>query len=113
VGAVIDATANDTLALSYTQQGDEAVIAVNGELDATTTHRLRHLLTDLLRQPLARISVDLAGVVFMDSSGLGALLANSATAARIGMEFRVVNPSDRVARVLDLTGTTDRLVAKP
>jgi anti-anti-sigma factor len=100
------------LEVSCIDTAGETVVRVAGELDAATTVRLRRVLADLVRQPVTRIVVDLADVTFMDSAGLGALLANRVAAERVGIELCVVSPAPQVARVLDITGTTDRLVAQ-
>jgi anti-anti-sigma factor len=56
-----------------------------------------------------RVVVDLAGVEFVDSAGLGALLASHERAKDAGIEMKLANPSDPVRRILDITGTADVL----
>ena len=107
---VIDEPA-EVFELTCSQEDGHASVVARGELDATTTHRLRHLLSELLRQPLTRISIDLSAVTFMDSAGLGALVANHGAAERVGIELRVIACSSPVARVMEITGATQRLMA--
>jgi anti-sigma B factor antagonist len=90
---------------------DHVVVRALGELDAASSVRLRRLLADLIRLRTNAITVDMSGVEFMDSSGLGALLANRVAADGLGVGFGLVNPSRQVARVLEITGTYDRLVS--
>jgi anti-anti-sigma factor len=113
LGAVMPAAGGPTDALELTciERGDVVIVHAAGELDATTCHRLRRLLANLLRQPVNRIELDLSGIAFMDSSGLGALLAHRVAAERVSVDLRVVAPSRQVARVLDLTGTERRLLS--
>jgi anti-sigma B factor antagonist len=61
----------------------------------------------LLEHGAHRLTLDLAEVSFIDSSGLGALIELAGLAADRGSSFALRAPSRRVQRVLDLTGLTD------
>jgi anti-anti-sigma factor len=50
------------------------------------------------------IQVDLAGVGFMDSSGIDALIAGYRAAHGAGRRFTVVRPQHSVRRVFEITG---------
>ncbi|WP_245716336.1 STAS domain-containing protein [Micromonospora humi] len=50
------------------------VVEVAGELDMSTTPQLRDRLLEVVQGGARVVVVDLAGVGFMDSSGLGALV---------------------------------------
>ena len=52
------------------------------------------------------LEVDLSGVTFFDSSALRAFL----NLRRRNRHLRLVNPSKRVLKVLDITGTTEYLI---
>ncbi|WP_374760055.1 STAS domain-containing protein [Micromonospora humidisoli] len=60
--------------VSTRPQGAGAVIEVAGDLDMSTTPRLRERLREVVEGGARVVVVDLAGVGFMDSSGLGALV---------------------------------------
>jgi anti-anti-sigma factor len=100
----------DELELSCVHEKDRAIVYAVGELDAASSVRLRRLLSDLIRVHSGRITVDLSGVTFMDSSGLGALLASRVSAQSVGIGFAIAYPSKQVTRVLQMTGTYERLV---
>ncbi len=53
---------------------------------------------------LRRLAVELRDVGFMDSAGLGALLAIRERTQRLGIEMRLVDVSVPVRRILALTG---------
>ena len=62
--------------------GDQAVLRVTGEIDFATGDAFRAAVDDLAaRVDDATVVLDMAGVTFMDSSGL-AVLANLASAGR-------------------------------
>jgi len=87
-------------------------VAVIGEVDLSTSDLLRvRLLTVLSALRPHRIEVDLAGVTFLDCSGLTVLVVLGQAAARLGCRLRITNPQPIVRRVLDLTGLLNVLTA--
>ena len=61
------------------------VLAVKGEVDVYTAPRLREKLVELVSQGKHQIIVDLEGVDFLDSTGLGVLVGGlSGSAATTG-----------------------------
>ncbi|MGZ4437533.1 MAG: STAS domain-containing protein, partial [Nocardioidaceae bacterium] len=51
--------------------GDRATVALDGEIDLATQADLRRVLTDLVVSGQIHLTVDLTGVSFIDSTGLG------------------------------------------
>ncbi|MFI5927031.1 STAS domain-containing protein [Micromonospora sp. NPDC051543] len=85
------------------------VVEVAGDLDMSTTPRLRDGLLEVVESGARVVVVDLAAVGFMDSSGLGALvIAYKAMRARDGwLGLAGVQPS--VRKVLSIT-SVDRVI---
>jgi anti-sigma B factor antagonist len=81
----------------------ELVVALDGELDVSTTHLLAELLADL-ESTVRTVVLDLSSVRFIDSTGVGALMQARRRLASELRGLRIVNPSERAAFVLDLTG---------
>jgi anti-anti-sigma factor len=77
--------------------------AVRGELDISSVPALQAWLARLDGQ---LTEIDLSGVTFFDSSALRTLLV----ARRHNPNLRVVNASQAVVKVLEITGTLDHLV---
>jgi len=72
-------------------------------------HRLEDLgemLAGLLDRGSSRIVLDLEKVRFMDSAGLGELVAWKKRAMERGGDVRLLRPRDRVREVLELTALT-------
>jgi len=92
--------------LEVDRRADWQVLTVRGEVDVTTTPRVRAQLISLLSEdgkPL--VVVDLEGVDFLDSSGLGALVAGLKLARSRSGELRIVCDQQRsVRKVLEVTG---------
>lgn len=82
-----------------------ARVAVAGEIDLATAPVLRERLLRVLRdQRPDLLDVDLAGVTFLDCTGLGALVAIRNAAIQAGRQMRVSHPQPTVRRVLEVTG---------
>jgi anti-anti-sigma factor len=90
-----------------------ARVAVIGEIDLSTADLLRaRLLNVSSALHPHRIEVDLAGVTFLDCSGITALIIAADLTARTGCQLRITNPRPIVRRVLDLTGLLGVLTAE-
>lgn len=96
----------DANPISVDDEGDVAVVRVEGEHDIYTAPRLRERLEEL-QGTVQGVVVDLTRATFVDSSILGALLdaRHRASAERRGFAVCVgdgVEPG--VRRILDITG---------
>jgi anti-anti-sigma factor len=94
------------LAISVHEGDHGARVVVNGDLDLPAGDALEALVTPMLG-PEAQIEIETTGVDFVDSSGLGALLAISQKATEAGGRIVLRQPSEAVSKILDLTLTTD------
>jgi len=84
--------------------GDGAVIRTSGRLNMVAAPRLRDLVARIVRQDgRSHVVVDLADTDFMDSSGLGALIAGLKTARAAGGDLRIARAQTQVLAVLKLT----------
>ncbi len=79
-----------------------AVLRPEGRLDLVSAAGLRGAVAEVVEAGRALLVVDLAGVPFMDSSGLGALIAGLKQARKAGGELRIAAPTGPVVEVLSL-----------
>jgi stage II sporulation protein AA (anti-sigma F factor antagonist) len=84
------------------------LIRVAGEIDYGNADHLRRHLDDARREGGTTL-LDLAKVDFMDSAGLEVLLDASKAVDSELWPFFIVRPSASVRRLVDATGTADRL----
>jgi anti-sigma B factor antagonist len=88
---------------------DAWVVTAVGEIDIASAPLLRQQLDAALRSsPPWPVLVDLTGVTFLDSTGLGALVEAHQQATALGRELLLVGAHRSVRRVLELT-RLDRL----
>jgi anti-sigma B factor antagonist len=78
-----------------------------GELDAFTVSQFRQALAELASSP--RLIIDMNGVPFVDSAGLGALIGGIRRARELGGDVVVVCSRPSLVRTLRTTGF-DRIV---
>jgi len=79
------------------------VIDVAGEVDMYHAHRLKDVVATMMKKEVCIFILNLKKVTYMDSSGIGALLAINAMLAHEGMAFRIVNVAHPVMRIMELT----------
>lgn len=85
-----------------TDQG-VGVIAPEGRLNMVSAKQLTEAVAGLIDGGTFRIVVDLAATDFMDSSGLGALIAGLKSTRQAGGDLRLARPTEQVRTVLTLT----------
>ena len=83
---------------------DGRTLAVAGELDIATAAQFRTSIGALLGTGCRHVVVDLSDVLFVDSSGLGALVWAAHRMRSAGGEFSVANPSAAILPTLRITG---------
>ena len=79
-----------------------------GELDLSTVYPLKLRLELAERDEPETIVVDLRRVTFMDSIGLGTLLAHGLRARQAGRRLKLVEGPQHIQELFQLTGTEDK-----
>jgi anti-sigma B factor antagonist len=94
------------------QSADGAAVVVRGEVDMATAAKLRDVLNRLVDDGYTRIVLDCRGLAFLDSSGIGVLIA---VRKRLGPQgtLTLEHPPPHVRKVLELTGVSEHVVIVP
>lgn len=87
-----------------------AVVRLDGRLDYQSAPAARQELQEAVNAGSPRLVVDLSAVEFLDSSGLGALIAGLKVARAAGGDLRLASVPEQARVVLALT-TLDRMFA--
>ncbi|RNI18316.1 STAS domain-containing protein [Flexivirga caeni] len=85
-------------------EGEFTVIRLVGDVDVSAAARLRDALARLITCPSERVLVDLTDVPFLDSTGLGVLVARLKQQRVDGGDMALVIPSERLLRNFRITG---------
>lgn len=99
--------------LAARRAGAHTVLGVAGELDVATAASLRDRALALVNQGVASLVIDLRGVTFVDSTGVGSLLRIYHRQGLMGGRMHVVADQQFVVKVLDLLGLSRRLHVAP
>ena len=83
------------------------VLAVKGEVDVYTAPRLREKLVELVSQGKRQVVVDLEGVEFLDSTGLGVLVGGLKRLRSHDGDLSLVCTQPRILKVFEITGLTN------
>ena len=94
------------LGLDVTEHNGHTVLAVQGEVDVYTAPRLRERLVELVTEGKRKIVVDLEGVDFLDSTGLGVLVGGLKRLRSNDGEMSLVSTQSRILKVFEITGLT-------
>ncbi len=88
-----------------TEAGGTVVLSPIGEIDGDNAHEIREAVSGLLVNGTPRmIRVEMAGVAFIDSVGIGALVHCYHAAAASGVRLVLTNPTAYVHRLLYVSG---------
>jgi len=84
------------------------VVAPTGRLDVAGAPALRDAIGDAVRNGPPKVVIDMEGVSFVDSTGLGSVIAALKQIRSSQGELRLAAPNQQVRVVLELT-TLDRV----
>ncbi len=89
----------------YEPHGDALVIRFAGEIDHHSAVDVRTGIDEkLMAERPPKVFLELSGVDFMDSSGLGLIMGRFALVRRYGGKLAVLDPAPAVRKILSLAG---------
>jgi len=100
------------LSIAVLRDPDEIVLKLAGEIDMLTAARLSKVVNEILTDAPTRIVLDMAGVTFCDSQGLGTIVVLTKKASHSQSVLLLTNVGDFLLRVLDITGLRSALTVR-
>ena len=85
------------------QVGQVSVVEVTGKLTSFESGALRNSIAQLLKEGRKQILLNLRGLVYLDSSGIGDLVHTYMSVIKSGGEMKVVGLTDKVEEILKIT----------
>ena len=95
------------LTVDSRQEGSRTVVVVNGEIDVYTAPSLRERLNELVTAGKHDLVVDMQGVDFLDSTGLGVLVGGLKRVRALDGSLQLVCGQEKILKVFRITGLTN------
>jgi anti-sigma B factor antagonist len=92
------------LSVLHQSVGGYPVLEVRGEIDVYSAPTVKDSITSLLGPGSPVVMVDLSQVGFLDSTGLGALVAARTMASQAGGSLPIVCNRERILKLFRITG---------
>ena len=99
----------DQIRIGRDDRPDWTVLTVTGQVDVATAPELRQALTEAQYGPRSRVALDLDGVEFLDSFGLGVIVGALKRARLHAGEVAIVCSRSRLLHLFEVT-RLDRIV---
>ncbi|MFN2525027.1 MAG: STAS domain-containing protein [Actinomycetota bacterium] len=96
--------AQQKVEIEITEANDYRVLRPSGDLDVYTVGSLRDAIGTLIEQESPKVVVDLDGVPFMDSSGLGALMGGVRRLREAGGDLAICCTREQHLKLFSITG---------
>jgi anti-anti-sigma factor len=97
-----------TLEIQSRQADGVTVVAPTGRLDVAGAPTLKEAISEALKDGPSKVVLDMEGVSFVDSTGLGSVIAALKQIRSSQGDLRLAAPNQQVRVVLELT-TLDRV----
>jgi anti-sigma B factor antagonist len=91
------------VSIQVSELGPWSVARLDGDVDIATAPRVREQLLALMAERSPWVVLDLDGVGFMDSTGLGVIVGVLKRARTLGGDLRLVCTRPSVRRVFEIT----------
>ena len=96
--------AQQKIDIDISEQDSYRVLRPSGDLDVYTVGSLRDAIAEILEGAAPHIVVDLDGVPFMDSSGLGALMGGVRRLREAGGDLAIACTREQHLKLFSITG---------
>jgi anti-sigma B factor antagonist len=80
------------------------IVAVGGEIDVYTAPRLRDKITELVGDGIYDLIIDMEGVEFLDSTGLGVLVGGLKKVRAHDGSLQLICTQERLLKIFRITG---------
>lgn len=93
------------LDITVRQENQTLTVFLKGELDHHAASKIKDTIDLLiLKAPVKVLIMDMAGVTFMDSSGIGLIVGRYNRIRSFGGKMFIKNPSQALSKILKMSG---------
>jgi len=85
----------------FSREGNTLVVMIEGEIDHHTASKVRERIdSKFLMEPVKNMILDLSGVTFMDSAGIGLIIGRKSRVSLVGGRLSLRNPNPDIRKLL-------------
>lgn len=95
------------ISIDVTENKDEYLVTVKGELDVYTAPELKQVFEPIAATGEHNLVVDLSELNYMDSTGLGIFVGTLKDLNKHNKELHVLGVNDRIMKLFEITGLRD------
>ena len=99
---------DDDLTITASRDGSTAIVTADGEIDLANVGDLRSAVTEAA-EGCDRLRLDLSGIEFIDSTGLGGLLELRSMLRARNVRLEIVAGEGPVRQAVEITGLGELL----
>ena len=89
--------------LDLREKNGVGILVLSGQLTSASERQFREAIDTLIESGRMNILLDFTELDYMDSSGIGELVAGYRTIERLGGALKILKPSKRIQDSLELT----------
>ena len=108
MGGYSSGSMDDELSIHISRDGSTAMVVAGGEIDLSTVDELRSAVTGAA-DDIEKLLLDLTGVEFIDSAGLGGLLELRSTLRSRNVTLQISADEGPVRQAMEITGLSELL----
>ena len=91
--------------MNTTKSGNVLIINIEGDLDHNTANSIKKKIdTELKKNPINLLILDLSALDFMDSSGIGLILGRYKLINSLGGKLSLVKPNENLCKIINMSG---------
>lgn len=91
--------------LQYEVVGNTLIVEFDGELDHHVAKNIRTEIDETInKQRVRNLILDLSGMEFMDSSGIGVIIGRYKHISKLGGKVAVINVTSQIDKIFNLAG---------
>lgn len=99
--------------MNYNYEEGNLIITLNEDLDMSSCKYLRAIIDGyIMRYQPKDFVLDLSGVKFMDSSGIGLIIGRYNLLKLIDSSMTIINPTSSIKRILELSNVSKDIVMR-
>ena len=98
--------AGDSMGIEVRRDGGGCVVKICGACSMDVAWRINDCLSEVAKQGPRLVAVDLSGLEFIESSGLGGIVGGYLRLRKNHGELRLVSPRKHIRDILELTRLT-------